>query len=238
MILVPVLVVIALPSFGTGTLAEKPVPESLGQAVRDMSYIVGQESNYDFLNGIFHVGIPLLLVLPVFAVYHELKKSTNKRQATATTVLGGLSIATSVALAPFGYLLPGYSDSYALATSEAQRASLVSSGGFAITLMGVGEVVSAFLLFGWIFSVSLMLLSSRRFRPWISYLGMVGSMMGPLVGGLLILGTIVAQSWSAFFFTYILWSPFFFLTFVWFIILGYKQLAWRVPSGSSTSSAR
>ncbi len=229
-VLVALSVVVAVPSFEAGLTAEttgvfagmpKPVSESLGQTIRDLSYIFGYESTYDFLNGVFHVLIPLLLVAPMAALYQALK-SIDRGLATKATALGGLSIVTSVALAPLGYTLPAYSDSYALATTQVQRASIVSSSGFAITTLGLGEVLGAFLMFGWIVSVSWILLSHKVFSSWISYLGIASGVVGPILAGFAILGTVVLQSWSAFFFTYMIFTPFFPVTLAWFVVMGYK----------------
>lgn len=229
LVLVAPSVVAALPAFAAGLTAEntgvfagmpKPVSESLGRIVRDLSYIYGYESTYDFLNGIFHVAIPLLLVAPVAALYQAMK-SLDRGLAAKATLLGGLSVVTSAALAPFGYTLPAYSDSYVLATTQVQRVSILSSSGFALATLGWGEVLAAFLMFGWIVSVSWILLSHRVFNPWISYLGIAGGIVGPLLGGLVILSTIVLRSWSAFFFTYLLFFPPP-VTLAWFVVMGYK----------------
>ncbi len=229
-VLVALSVVAAVPFFAAGLAAEntgvfagmpKPISESLGQTIRDLSYIYGYESTYDVLNGIFHVLIPLLLVAPIVALYQVLK-SLDKGLATKATLLGGLTIATSAVLAPLGYTLPAYSDSYALATTQVQRMSIISSSGFVITTLGLGEVLVAFLMFGWIVSVSWILLSHRVFSPWISYLGIAASVVGPLLGGLATLTTIVLLSWSAFFFTYSIFFPLFPVTLAWFVVMGYK----------------
>lgn len=219
--LTTILYIIAIPLFGAGTTAEPFAPESLGLAVRDMIYLHAQPSTYSYLNGIYHLALPLLLVPGVMATYLALKEA-DRRPVRNASILAGLSMVISLALAQVGYWLVNLSNSYMATTDTAQQASIAASADVAIRILGVGEVVSGFLLFGWILVTSRVASSQGLVSSRVMYLGYFGAFGGPFLGALTILFTVVVQSWSAFYFAYPIFTPFFFIWFIWFPVFGLK----------------
>jgi hypothetical protein len=215
LILIPTLVVISLPFFLLGTMSETG---------NTLTSIPRQEPTYYLLNIIYHIAIPLLLLLSILALYFRFKTLKPKLAATGTT-FGILSVSVALSMAVFGFLLVAYSNSYvSSAGSGAQgTTSIVSSAHLVILILGVGEGISAFLTFCWILSISLIILFMKTFRSWIAYFGIAGAFAGPLFGGYIILINMVAPGFNTFFYTYFIFSvPGLFVTLPWFVIFGYK----------------
>ena len=223
MVFITLLGAMALPLYVLGTAAEpsdQALPEPVGQGVRTLSYIASARSSFLHLNAIFRIAIPLLLVLPILAVFHVLRE-TARKIALLATVSAGLSILGSIALAQVGYSLVGLSDQFTMASAEVDKAATVASANGLIGTLGLGEAISGVLLFSWILATSLLFQSKHLFRRWVAVLGIFAA-LGTLHGSGTILATIVGMSWSAFFFSYLVFTPFFFVFLVWSSVLGYN----------------
>ena len=211
---------IGFPLYLAGTSAEPSSAASLSSNEATLTYIASARLFYLILNGIFRLGIPLLLVPAVLAAHLALKPFHRTGMVIATG-FAGATIVVGLALAPIGFSLVGLSDSYMAAPTGPERAAVAASAAPSLRTLAAGEVLCGVLLFGWILITSL-IGRKRLFPVWMSSLGIAASVGGPLLSSLSMLLTLILLSFSAFFFSYLIFTPLFFLPLGWFIAFGQK----------------
>ena len=240
LVLATLLGVVAFPLYILGTLSEpsdEVLPESVSQSVKTLTYIASARFSYLYLTAIVRIGIPLLFVLPVLAIFLVLRETARKSVLLAT-VSAGLSIIVSIALSQVGYSLVGLSDLYTTAASEVEKAAIVASAGGLIRTLGIGEGISGMLFFSWVIITCLVFQSRNLFRRWVALLGVFAALGSPLYGSVTILATIVGMSWSAFFYSHLIFSPLFLIFLAWSSVMGYNLYRMGANEAINSGSSR
>lgn len=160
-----------------------------------------------------------LLYVPVFLALYQALKGINKHQMLLALACEGLFVALDLAITWTAYAsLVALGGSYATATSDAQRASLVAAAGYPSSIANA-PLLGIFIVGIPALGLLLASLVMRKgvFNKAVAYMGVVASICGLLAGvGPILLGAVDTVQ-------YINAS----LAMIWFFLVGYKlnQLA-------------
>ena len=128
------------------------------------------------------VPVDLLLVPAFLALYLALRETNRSAMLVAISILGMSLVFDFGTIGSQGLYLLSLSQSYAAATSDAQRASYVPAANYALAAFNTGFPIYSTLVPAIGFLIASLVMLKGIFRKPVAYLGIVTGVLGTVAG--------------------------------------------------------